>query len=127
MCGVPKFTSSICHMLELGDNGTLSCQWEYSIEHLPLAFHFLDAWTIFHLTLPVINEFYDPEYAMIHCKINSEPKRFSPILVEIYLSVTGIHHKCHISTASIISHLDFNRIPPSQTSAGVLSMEGFSS
>src|SRR5260221_6420348 len=39
--GIPQLASSICHMLELGNNGTSLQQWEYHIDRLPLSFRFL--------------------------------------------------------------------------------------
>ena len=53
--GIPHFVSSICQMLDLGDNGTSTCLWEYGIRYLPLPFQYLDIWTYFHLAITWLN------------------------------------------------------------------------
>ena len=45
--GITQLASSICCMLNLGDNGTSMWQWDYHTNMLPLTFHFLDMWTNF--------------------------------------------------------------------------------
>ena len=90
-----QLASSICHMLEPGNNGAVTCQWEYHADMLPPSFQFLDVWTNFHLAIPGFNDFYETEYISIHCKPAGEGRvaRFSPVFVEVNPSTNSIHHE----------------------------------
>src|SRR5260370_40494577 len=91
--GIPHFVSSICRMLDLGDNGTSTRLWEYGIRYLPLPFQYLDIWTYFRLVVPALNDFYEPEHTSIYCRpsSNQTPERFTPVYVEINPDASGIH------------------------------------
>src|SRR5260370_40312620 len=67
--GILQLTSSICHMLKpSSNNGTLTWQWEYHADMLPLSFHFLNVWKNFNLVISPFKDFYDTDYISIHCK-----------------------------------------------------------
>src|SRR6266850_4870388 len=91
--GIPHFVSSICWMLDLGDNGTSTCLWEYGIRYLPLPFQYLDIWTYFCLVVPALNDFYEPEHTSIYCRPSSNqmPEQFTPVYVEINPDASVIH------------------------------------
>ena len=91
--GITQLASSICHMLDLGDNGTSTWQWDYHTDMLPLTFHFLDMWTNFHLAVYGFNDFYKTEYISIHCKPERDGRgaQFSPVFIEVNPLATGIH------------------------------------
>ncbi len=88
-----QLASLICHMLELQDNRTSLCYWDYSEEQLPLSFHFIDVWNYFHISIPALSEYSDSEYISIHCKAEDGKNvaRFSPVIIEVNPAATGIH------------------------------------
>ena len=90
---IPQLASLICRMMELQDNGTSLCYWDYSEEQLPLSFHFIDVWNYFRISVPALSEYSDSKYILIHCKAEDSKNvaRFSPVIIEVNLAATGIH------------------------------------
>src|SRR5258708_21991270 len=113
--GITQLASSICHMLDLGDNGTSTWQWDYHTDMLPLTFHFLDMWTNFRLAVYGFNDFYKTEYISIHCKPERDGRgaRFSPVFIEVNPLATGIH--CEYSIVMTGSPVDGKALRGQQT------------
>ena len=83
-------------MLELQDNGTSSCHWEYNPDQLPYPFHFLDIWDYFRIAVPAFNDYFECEYVSIRCKAGDGHTRlpqFSPVFVEVNPGASGIHRE----------------------------------